>query len=86
MKLKDTFVTYFSDGQQIMTEAGGEHFMGIVRSNASAAYIVDLLGTDTTKEDIVTAMCEKYDAPRSVISQDVEKILDKLRSIGALDE
>ena len=86
MKLKDTFVTHTSDGEQILIDAGGKNFVGLVRSNKTAAFIVDCLKADTTKDAIVDAMCAKYDAPQSVIAQDVEKILGKLRSIGALDE
>lgn len=86
MKLKDTFVTHNSDGEQILIDAGGKNFVGLVRSNKTAAFIVDCLKSDTTKDAIVAAMCAKYDAPQAVIAQDVEKILDKLRSIGALNE
>lgn len=86
MKLKDTFVTHNSDGEQILIDAGGSNFVGLVRSNATAAFIVDCLKSDTTKDAIVDAMCAKYDAARDVIEQAVEKILEKLRSIHALDE
>ena len=66
MKLKDTFVTQEMDGEQVMVEADGG-FAGMVRSNATAAFIIDQLKTETTKEAILDAMCQKYDAPRSVM-------------------
>lgn len=62
MKLKDTFVTQEMDGEQVMVEADGG-FAGMVRSNATAAFIIDQLKTETTKEAILDAMCKKYDAP-----------------------
>ncbi len=86
MKLKDGFITHESAGEQIMVAAGSASFSGIVRSNKTAAFIVDCLKADTTPERIADAMADKYDAPRDVIAKDVEKILGKLRSIGALDE
>lgn len=86
MKLKDSFITYTSDGENILIDAGGTNFVGLARSNKTAAFIVDSLKAETTQEAIVAAMCAKYDAPRDVIAQGVEKILGKLRSIGALDE
>lgn len=86
MKLKEGFITHETDGEQIMVAAGNVSFAGLVRSNKTAAFIIDSLKTDTTKDAIVNAMAEKYDAPRAVIAQDVDHILDKLRSIGALDE
>lgn len=86
MKLKESFVIYTSDDEHILVDSEGTNYVGIVRSNKTAAFIVDCLKSDTTKDAIVAAMCTKYDAPRDVIERGVEKILGKLRSIGALDE
>lgn len=86
MKLKEGFITHETDGEQIMVAAGDVGFAGLVRSNRTAAFIVDCLKTPTTPEQIVNAMTEQFDAPEKVIAADVERILDKLRSIGALDE
>ena len=86
MKLKEGFVTHETDGEQIMVSAGSVPFSGLVRSNATAAFIIDFLKRETTKKDIIAAMLEKYDANEAVIAADVERILEKLRSIGALDE
>ncbi len=86
MKLKDGFITRQTDGEQIMVAVGDVGFAGLVRSNKTAAFIVDCLKSETTKEAIVDAMSQKYDAPKDVLDRDVEGILAKLRSIGALDE
>lgn len=86
MKLKDGFVTHEMDGEQIMVATGEARFSGLVRSNATAAFIVECLKKETTKEAIVAAMLEKYDATPERISADVDKILASLRSIDALDE
>lgn len=84
MKLKDTFVTQNMDGEQIMVSADGG-FAGMVRSNATAAFIIDRLKADTTREAILDAMEQKYDAPRAVMAADVDMVLGNLRKIGALD-
>lgn len=86
MKLKDGFITHESDGEQIMVAAGEVRFSGMVRSNKTAAFIVDCLKTETTAEQIVEKLVTAYDAPKEVIEKDVQRILDSLRSIGALDE
>ena len=86
MKLKNAFITQKMGDTQIMVSAEKNGFSGMVRSNASAAFIVDCLKNETTKEAIVDAMFEKYDAPRDVLEKDVDGILGKLRSIGALEE
>jgi len=88
MKLKDGFVTHNSDGEQIMVAVGemSKEFSGLVRSNKTAAFIVECLKEDTTKEKIVDAMLEKYEVSRAVVEKDVDDILGKLRNVGAIDE
>lgn len=86
MKLKENFITQETDGEQIMVAVGDSGFAGMVRSNETAAFIVDSLKKETTKKNIVDAMCARYDASHEIIDADVEEILEILRSIGALDE
>lgn len=86
MRIKEGFVTYQQGDEQIMVATGSAKFSGLVRSNGTAGFIVDCLKQDTTEEKIVDAILEQYDAPRDVVERDVKNILDKLRSIGALEE
>jgi hypothetical protein len=86
MKLKNGFVTRNVGGSQIMVATGAANFPGMIRSNPSAAFIVNCLQKETTEDAIVEAMMEKYDAPKEVLQGDVIKIVAKLREIGALDE
>mgnify|MGYP002729841412 FL=1 len=85
MRLKYTFITHDSDREQFLIDVTSS-FSGLVRSNKTAAFIVECLKKDTTKEQIVEAMYEKYDAPKDVLQKDVESIVEKLRGIGALEE
>ncbi len=85
MKLKDNFITHETDGEQIMVAAGGS-FAGMVRSNATAAFIVDCLKIDTTEAEILDKMLGKYDADAEVMAKDIKAIIGKLRKIGAIDE
>lgn len=86
MKLKPDFITQTIDNIQFLVPIGGESFQGIVRSNKTAAFIVDCLKEETTEEAIIDAMCKKYDATREVITSDVREILSTLRRINVLDE
>lgn len=52
MKLKNEFITHETDGEQIMVSAGTS-FNGIVKSNKTAAFIVNCLKTDTTPAKII---------------------------------
>lgn len=85
MKIKEDFITHTMDDKQVLVDTSG-HFSGLVRSNKTAAFIVDCLKEETTKEQIIEKMLAKYDAPRDVIEMDVDKIIEKLRSIGAINE
>lgn len=86
MKLKSTFISQDIDNTRFLVPVGGEAFSGIAKGNSSAAFIMDCLKTDTTEKQIVDAMCLKYDAPRNVIAADVKDVLEKLRSINAIEE
>lgn len=83
MKLKDTFITHDSEGEQILIDTSSS-FAGLVRSNKTAAFIVNLLKKETTKEEIVETLYEKYDAPKEVLEKDVQEVIEKLRTIGAI--
>ena len=86
MKLKSDFIVQNIEDTQFLVPLGHEAFNGIVRSNKTAAFIVNCLKQDTTEEQITDAMCAQYDAPRDVIASDVHEVLNTLRSINALEE
>lgn len=86
MKLREDFITQDIDDTQFLVPVGAESFNGIVRSNETAAFIVNCLKEETTEERIVDAMCERYDAPRDVIASDVARVIETLRGIGALTQ
>lgn len=85
MKLKESYITHDSDGEQILLDTSSS-FAGLIRNNKTAAFIVECLKDDTTQEKIVEAMFEKYDAPKDVLAKDVSDVIEKLRKVGALDE
>ena len=88
MRLKDGFITHNSDGEQIMVAVGDEAhlFHGLVRSNRTAAFIIDCLKQEHTEEQIIDEVWRKYEAPRDIIERDVHKIIASLRQIGAINE
>lgn len=85
MKLKDTFITHMSNGEQILVDASGK-FSGLIRNNESAAFIVDCLKQETTVEEIIDKMYEEYDAPREILEKAVNDVVSSLRKAGAIDE
>lgn len=85
MRLKDTFITHMSNGEQILVDVSGQ-FSGLIRNNGSAAYIVDCLKSETTVDEIVNKMNEEYDASKEVLEKAVDDVISKLKSAGAIDE
>ncbi len=86
MKLNDKYLIQEIDGTQVMVATGDTGFNGIVRSNQTAAEIINHFKEDTTRDEVLDKMCAKYDAPREEIAADVDMVIEKLRRIGALDE
>ena len=86
MKLNDNFLTQEIDDAQVMVATGDVPFSGIVRSNETAAEIVNLMKQETTREEVIDKMCAKYDEPRESIAEDVDMVIATLRKTGALDE
>lgn len=86
MKLKSNFITHNSGDRQIMVAAGDSDFHGIVKSNKTSAFIIDCLKKDISRQEIIEKMLKKYDADEKIIAEDVDKVLDALCSIGAIEE
>ncbi|MBQ9140033.1 MAG: PqqD family protein [Ruminococcus sp.] len=86
MKLNDGFITHQNTDEHITVTTGSTKFNGIIRSNKTAGFILECLKNDTTKEQIISKMLEKYDAPKDVIEKDIDAVLEQLRSIGAIDD
>ncbi len=86
MKLKSEYVTYPVDDKEIMVGTGTSSFKGIVKMNASAAFIISCLKEETDEENILDQMMKKYDADQETMKKDIDRVLETLRNIGALDE
>lgn len=87
MKLKEGFITHQIQDTQMMVATGetAKNFHGLVRSNETAAFIVDCLKSEITEEAIVDKLLTEYDVSRETAAQDVRRILEKLNSIEALE-
>ena len=86
MRLKKEFITYDSGETQILVSTGGQQFSGIVRSNETAAFIINCYKEETAFDDVVSALRTKYGIDEQTAIRGVKKVTDQLREIGALDE
>ena len=86
MKLNKSFLIHNTDEETILVPAGSASFSGVGRGNRTLGAILELLNRETTANQIVSAMEQRFDAPEGVIERDVKRALSELRKIGALDE
>ena len=86
MKLKAEFIIHNTDGESLLVATGAAEFSGIVRGNATAGAIIACLERDVTEEEIVDKLAAEYDAPRERIAAGVRRVVEQLRSIGAIDD
>ena len=86
MKINNAFITHEDGDQKLIVSTGASKFSGLVRSNATAGFIISCLEKETTEDEIIAKMEQKYDAPKEVLERDVKKIIAQLRKIGAIDD
>lgn len=86
MKLKDKYITRKMHDSYMMVSAEKDAFNGIVTANDTAGFIIECLKTDIKREQIIEKMLEIYNAPAEIIAKDVDKIIEALRGIDAIDE
>ncbi len=87
MKLnKNFFKCQMDDDTLAIVPVAEATFKGFVQGNRTVGDIVDCLSSDTTEEEIVDFLCEKYNGERAIIAEDVADIISRLKEIGAIDE
>lgn len=86
MKLKSNFITHEVANEHLTVPTSTAKFSGIIRSNKTAAFIIEKLKKETTPEEITEALCAEFEADYQKVLLDVVKIIDSLREIGAIDE
>ena len=86
MKLKYTFELMEVEDQQMAVPVGenADELHGILKLNKSAAAIIELLKEETTEEEIVEKLLEKYDAPKEEIQKSVHEYIQELEKAELL--
>lgn len=85
MKLNKGFIAHKDGEETLLVSTGASKFSGMVRSNPTAAFIIECLQNDTTEAEIVEKMANKYDGPKEAMEKDVKNVVAQLRKIGAID-
>ncbi len=90
MRIKDSFfVGELAEGIKLVPADPRYHFF--VSANDSAAFLLRCLKDDSgkkgiTKKELLQKLLEEYDVAPERAEKDMDKLLDELRSLGALEE
>jgi hypothetical protein len=86
MKLKNGVLVSSHDDGFIVVAAGeaAASFSGILKINGTAAFICELLKSDTDIEKITDALCEEFEVDRDTALKNAENTVDILKSIGLI--
>ncbi|MBE5863914.1 MAG: PqqD family protein [Lachnospiraceae bacterium] len=88
MKLKKGVIIQEIDGQNIAIDGSdvGERFHGLIRMNKTAAFIALALEDELSMDELVKKMTEKYIVTEDEAKESAEKVIEKLRECGLLEE
>lgn len=88
MKLKDGVIFTKVAEETIVVTVGeaAEAFRGMIKLNATGAFIAEHMLQDTTKEDLVAALRREYDVDETLAMQAVESIVEKFESVGLITQ
>ena len=86
MKLKKEFISQNFGEDSLLVPTGAAKFSGLVKGNRTLGVILEYLKKETSEDEIVVSLKERYDAAEDVLRRDVTRVLNELRNIGALDE
>lgn len=86
MKLNNDFILHQLDGETLLVPTGAAAFNGLVQGNKSVMVILECLEHDTTEDEIVARLKERFDGSEDDMRADVRDVIAQLRSIGAIDE
>ena len=88
MKFKDGVIITKNGDEHIIVAAGeaGQMFSGMIKMNSTAAFIAELLQSETTEESLIDRLLEKYEVTPEQARLAVLSVLEKVRSAGLMSE
>ena len=85
MKLKEEFIVHNVGDETLLVPTAGADFHGLVQGNKTVDVILNCLMKDTTEEEILFSLKEKFDGNEADMRADIADVISKLRAIGAID-
>ena len=88
MKIKDGFIMKNVAGSNVVLPLGErqEEVKGIITFNDVGADVFNMLDGTNSVEEIVAKIVKDYDAPYETVEADVNKLIEKMRIHGLIEE
>ncbi len=88
MKIKDGFIMKNVAGSNVVLPLGErqEEVKGIITFNDVGADVFNMLDGTNSAEVIATKIAKDYDAPYETVEADVNKLIEKMRVHGLIEE
>ena len=88
MKLKSGVIITEAQGGYVAVDAGGAkgRFNGMIKMNATAAFIANELKGGADEDALVCKMLEKYDVSESEARESVKDVLNKFAAAGLTED
>ena len=85
MKLNEEFIMHNTGEEILLVPTAAASFHGLVQGNRAVEVILSCLKKDTTEEEILAVMKEKFDGDENAMREDIRDTVSKLKEIGAID-
>ncbi len=88
MKIKSGYILKDVAGSKIVMAIGEEStkFNGIITFNEVGAEVFTMLDGTKSVEEIVAKIAKDYEAPYEVVVEDVNKLIEKMRNQGLIED
>jgi len=88
MKLKDGVIFTKVADETIVVTVGeaAEAFRGMIKLNATGAFIAENMQKDFEKEDLIKQLCQEYGIDEEIATKAAEYVLEKFQSVGLIVE
>ncbi|MBQ3418271.1 MAG: PqqD family protein [Ruminococcus sp.] len=85
MKLNEDFIMHNTGEEILLVPTAAARFHGLVQGNKAVEVILSCLQNDTTEDEILSVMKEKFDGDEEDMREDIRDVVKKLKEIGAID-
>lgn len=88
MKIKQNYLLSEIEGEYIVIAVGNteSNFNGYLKLNKTSKFLWDCLEKQTTLEDVIERLKNKYSIDPEIAKNDVENFINSLHAVHALEE